>query len=115
MGGPPLLRCVDTKYVELHRVEPRVDGRDFLSSDGNACRTKVLAQTLQLAASWNGNDMRVLVDHPRKRELAHGAALLLGHSMQQVEQVLGFGVAFLGVLWHALAEVLLAFDLVCGV
>ena len=59
--------------------------------------------------------MRILVDHPCEAELAHGAALLVCHGVEHVEQVAGLGVTFLGVLRHALAKVLLALKLGAGV
>lgn len=49
----------------------------------NVCRTDVLFQPAQVACAENGDDGRVLVHHPRQRDLRGG-----GMAFEQGEQLL---------------------------
>lgn len=102
---------VATENGKVHAIERRIDARDLLSRKRYLGGSKVLPQALGLAAARNGDDSRLVAEHPRERDLSH-RRILFARKIAEKPERRAVLLAPLGrVLRHAITIVLRALEL----
>lgn len=106
-----LCPCVATENGKVHAAKRSVDARDLLRRKRYLGGSKVFPQALGLAAARNGDDSRLVAEHPRERDLSH-RRILFARKIAEKPERRAVLLAPLGrVLRHAITIVLRALEL----
>lgn len=91
--------------LDVRRMDSFTNFLHVLSRELDLCRLHVLLQTGDRSCARNGNEVGVVRQYPRKRDLARRGAVLLGHYAELLDEVEVLGEVFVGEAGQQLAEV----------